>query len=118
MTPILLRKLLKFLEIAPRVGATDKLPSDGVTRLALRLSAHYEQGLCKNSGVENSQMVVRRRERRLQGQFIGVSPAGLFILGRGLERFQPSSPPHLPSCTPPRRSRGIEPLAGKLLEEL
>jgi hypothetical protein len=106
MTPTLLRKLLKLLDIAPRAVAADKLPSDGVARLALRHSAHYEQGLRKNSRVENSQMVVRRRERRLKGQFIGVSPADLFILGRGVERFQSSAPPHLPSCTPPRRSRG------------
>jgi putative transposase len=49
------------------VLVTDKLPSYGPARRALGLSAHHEQGVRKNSRVENSHQVIRRRERKMQG---------------------------------------------------
>lgn len=60
-------KLLKKQGLAPRALATDKLPSCGSTRRELSLSTHHEQGLRKNSRVENSHQVVRRRDRKMQG---------------------------------------------------
>jgi transposase-like protein len=63
----LMRKLLKKQGYAPSVLVTDKLPSYGAARRKLGLSARHEQGVRKNSRVENSHQVVRRRERKMQG---------------------------------------------------
>lgn len=45
----------------------DILVQPGAARRELGLSAHHEQGLRKNNRAENSHLVVRRRERKMQG---------------------------------------------------
>jgi putative transposase len=62
----LMRKLLKKQRYTPRVLVTDKLRSYACARRELCLTAHHEQGLRRNNRAENSHLVVRRRERKMQ----------------------------------------------------
>ena len=73
-----MRKLLKKQGFAPSTLVTDKLGPYRAAGRELRLSAGREQGLRKNTRVENSHQVVRRRERKMQG-FKSPGSAQLFL---------------------------------------
>ena len=62
----LMRKLLKKQGFAPALQVTDKLRSYAAAKTQLRLSVRHEQGLRKNNRAENSDLPVRRRERKMQ----------------------------------------------------
>ena len=63
----LMRKLLKKQGFAPKLLVTDKLRSYSSAFRHLRLTCPHEQGLRSNNRAENShQVVVRRRERKMQ----------------------------------------------------
>ena len=62
----LMRKLLKKQGFAPEALVTDKLRSYGAAKSEMRLWARHEQGLRKNNRAENSHLLVRRRERKMQ----------------------------------------------------
>jgi transposase-like protein len=59
-------QLLRKQGCAPKRVMTDKLRSYGAAFQHLGLSCHHEQGLRQNNRPENSQQVVRRRERKMQ----------------------------------------------------
>jgi putative transposase len=62
----LMRKLLKKQGFAPKLLVTDKLRSYSSAFRHLRLTCPHEQGLRKNNRAENSHLVVRRQERKMQ----------------------------------------------------
>jgi putative transposase len=61
----LMRKLLRKQGFAPKRVTTDQLRSYGAAFRHLGLGCHHEQGLRQNNRAENSQQVVRRRERKM-----------------------------------------------------
>ena len=61
-----MRKLLKKHGFAPDVLVTDQLRSYAAAKSELRLTARHEQGLRRNNRAENSDLPVRRRERKMQ----------------------------------------------------
>ena len=61
----LMRKLLRKHGFAPKRVTTDQLRSYGAALRHLGLGCHHEQGLRQNNRAENSQQVVRRRERKM-----------------------------------------------------
>ncbi|MBF9196943.1 IS6 family transposase [Microvirga sp. BT290] len=62
----LMCKLLKKQGFAPGMLVTDKLGFYGAAKLELSLSAQRKRDLRKNNRAENSQQVVRRRQRKMQ----------------------------------------------------
>ena len=74
----LMRKLLKKHGFAPALRVIDKLRSYGAARTRLRLSVRHEQGLRKNNRAENSHLLIRRRERKMQ-QFKSPGSAQRFL---------------------------------------
>jgi transposase-like protein len=62
----LMRKLMKKQGFAPDVLVTDKLRSYGAAKAELKLTARHEQGRRRNNRAENSDLPVRRRERKMQ----------------------------------------------------
>ena len=62
----LMRKLLKKQGFVPDTIVTDKLPSYGAALRELELSKHHDFGGRKNNRAENSHLLVRQRERRMQ----------------------------------------------------
>ena len=62
----LMRKLLSKQGFAPAVVVTDQLRSYAAAFRALGLGARHEQGLRANNRAENSHLVIRRRERKMQ----------------------------------------------------
>jgi transposase-like protein len=62
----LMRKLLKKQGFVPDVIVTDKLPSYGAALREMNLSNRHDFGGRKNNRAENSNLPVRRRERRMQ----------------------------------------------------
>ena len=62
----LMRKLLSKQGFAPVVVVTDQLRSYAAAFQDLGLSARHEQGLRANNRAENSHLVIRRRERKMQ----------------------------------------------------
>jgi len=62
----LMRKLLKKQGFVPDTVVTDKLPSYGAALRELDLSKHHDFGGRKNNRAENSHLLVRQRERRMQ----------------------------------------------------
>ena len=71
----LMRKLLRKQGFAPTRATTDKLRSYSAAFRHLGLSRHHEQGLRQNNRPENSQQVVRRRERKMQRFKSAASPS-------------------------------------------
>ena len=63
----LIRKLLKKTGRAPLVLVTDKLKSYAAAVRDLGLTVRHHQARWKNNRIEGSHVVVRRRERRMQG---------------------------------------------------
>jgi putative transposase len=74
---MLMRQLLKKQGHAPSVLMTDKLPSYGAAKREPGYSAHHKQDLCRNIRAENSDQVLRPRERKMQS----------FKLARSAQRF-------------------------------
>jgi putative transposase len=62
----LMRKLLRKMSFAPAVIVTDKLRSYASAFQTLGLRSRHEQGLRANNRAENSHLVIRRRERKMQ----------------------------------------------------
>jgi transposase-like protein len=62
----LMRKLLKKQGFAPKLLVTDKLRSYASAFRKLGLTCPHEQGLRRNNRAENSQQLMRRRERNMQ----------------------------------------------------
>jgi transposase-like protein len=62
----LMRKLLRKMGYAPAVIVTDKLRSYASAFQALGLRSRHDQGLRANNRAENSHLVIRRRERKMQ----------------------------------------------------
>jgi transposase-like protein len=62
----LMRKLLKKQGFVPDAFITDKLPSYGAALNDLGLSKRHDFGGRKNNRAENSHLLVRQRERRMQ----------------------------------------------------
>ena len=63
----LLRMLLKKHGMTPQVLVTDRLRSYGAAARELGLSAEHLQGKRKNNRAESSHVLLRRRERKMQG---------------------------------------------------
>ncbi|MHA1165516.1 MAG: DDE-type integrase/transposase/recombinase, partial [Alphaproteobacteria bacterium] len=63
----LMKKLLKKQGFVPTKVVTDKLPSYGAALSDLGLSKRHDFGGRKNNRAENSHLLVRQRERRMQG---------------------------------------------------
>src|SRR6267142_1074580 len=78
LRPKLMRKLLRKQGCAPKRVMTDKLRSYGAAFQHLGLSCHHEQDLRQNNRAENSQQVVRRRERKMQ-RFKSAASAQQFL---------------------------------------
>jgi hypothetical protein len=73
-----MRKLLKKQGFAPKLLVTDKLDCYGSALRQLRLACPYHRGLRKNNRAENSDQIVRRRERKMQ-RFKSSRPAQRFL---------------------------------------
>jgi transposase-like protein len=88
-----MRKLLKKQRFAPKLAVTDKLRSYGAAFQALRLTCRHEQGLRMNNSAENSHLVVRRRERKMQ-RFKSAGSAQGFSQrpSRRPQHFLPATP--------------------------
>ena len=71
-------KLMRKQGFAPTRATTDKLRSYSAAFRHLGLSRHHEQGLRQNNRPENSQQVVRRRERKMQ-RFKSAASAQRFL---------------------------------------
>jgi putative transposase len=63
----LMRKLLKKQGYAPTEVVTDKLPSYGAALRDLNMMEKHVTGGRSNNRAENSHLLVRQRERRMQG---------------------------------------------------
>ena len=74
----LMRKLLRKQGFAPRLVVTDKLRSYDAAFRELHLTCRHDQGLRKNNRAENSNQVVRRRERKMQ-RFKSAASAQRFL---------------------------------------
>ena len=61
-----MRKLLKKHGFIPEALVADKLRSYAAAKSELRLTARHEQGSRRNNRAENSHLLVRRRERKMQ----------------------------------------------------
>ena len=62
----LMRKLLKKQGFVPDIIVTDKLPSYGAALRELNLSKRHDFGGRRNNRAENSHLLVRQRERKMQ----------------------------------------------------
>ena len=75
----LLRTLLKNQGVAPEIITTDRLASYGAAVAELGLGGrHRPGGMRENNRVENSHLVIRRRERKQQ-KFKSQSSAQRFL---------------------------------------
>ena len=75
----LLRRLLKNQNVEPQLIVTDGLRSYGSAMALLGLCDRHHRGrLRDNNRAENSDLPIRRRERKMQG-FKGISSAQRFL---------------------------------------
>ena len=74
----LMRKLLRKHGVVPKLVVTDKLRSYGAAFRELHLTCRHDQGLRQNNRAENSNQVVRRRERKMQ-RFKSAASAQRFL---------------------------------------
>lgn len=62
----LIRKILKKQGFMPDTVVTDKLPSYGTALRELNIAKHHYFSGRKNKRAENSHLLVRRREQKMQ----------------------------------------------------
>ena len=89
-------KLMRKQGFAPTRATTDKLRSYSAAFRHLGLSRHHEQGLRQNNRPENSQQVVRRRERKMQ-RFKSAASAQRFLSVHAAVHNTPNLQRHLVS---------------------